>query len=183
MGKRFIILAVLVLPLHAVLSQQATAPESPEAERVRDGRQDGPERERRFQKLIDRMPPHMRQQMLENKERFDQLSPERREELRRQAAQRFQRIKEDFERAFNSQDLEALSPEQRESLKLNYFQKRRELEQRLRKEMQERRMRGVRQITKELSAEYNLPERPARQRPTSPRETQPPGQRPNRDNR
>ncbi|MBA2742906.1 MAG: hypothetical protein H0U43_01075 [Chthoniobacterales bacterium] len=99
------------------------------------------------------MPPDERQRFRSNAERWVQMAPEQRRQLRDREAQRRERIQRDTDAALRQSGLE-LEAERRAQFERRYIQERRRIEQQLRQEIEERRRRELAPVVEQLKKEF-----------------------------
>ena len=103
------------------------------------------------------MSPEDRQRFQSNIERWRQLPPEERRELRERAGWREQRLKREAEAAIHDSGLQ-LEAEKRAQFEARYMQERKRIEQALRQELKEKRQRELAPVVERLKKEFAQPQ-------------------------
>ncbi len=91
-----------------------------------------------------------------NMDRWKDLPPERREAMRDAARERVKRMKEELNILLQQAGGDNLTPEKREQIEARYFEARRELEGRLRREMDAARDRELPKIIQAIKVEFSI---------------------------
>ncbi len=105
-------------------------------------------------KALEALTPEQRKRFRDNFLRWSNLSPEERDALRKREDVRRQRMVEDVQHAIEQSGLQ-LDPARREQFTRRYAEERRKLEERLRKETEEKRGPEVQQIIARLKQEFS----------------------------
>ncbi|GEM_PF-5788095 len=106
-----------------------------------------------WQEYIQQLPPEEKAKLEDNLHRWQALSPEEREVIRQRAQATRERMQQAAEAAMTQSGL-TLPPDRKEAYVRQYLKERREIEEPLRKEMQQRRKPLVEEMTKNLDAEF-----------------------------
>lgn len=112
------------------------------------------------------MSPEDRQRFQSNIERWRQLPPEERRELRDRAGWRQERLKREADAAMRASGLQ-LEAEKRAQFEQRYMQERKRIEQALRQELQEKRQRELAPVVERLKKEFAQPQGSATPAPAS----------------
>lgn len=162
--------AVTASSLFGQEPQSSPAPTSPKPWAKRGGKNaapNSPEFEN-VQRAIDALTPEQRRRFQENFARWVNLSPEDKRVLRDQNELRRKRMRQDIDKAIRDSGLQ-LDATQRELFAKRYTEERRKLEEQLRREMQEKRQPGLREIVGKLKEEFSQPQPAAPAEVASPR--------------
>lgn len=153
MDRRRYLYALTAGALLAVGVEQAAAqlPGNPGPQR--SGPRMGGQMRQRRNPLRD-MSPEDRQRFQSNIERWQQMPPEERRELREREGWRQQRLKREAEAAIRDSGLQ-LEAERRQQFEERYMQERRQIEQALRREIQEKRRRELAPVVERLKSEFS----------------------------
>ncbi len=111
-------------------------------------------------RIYEKLPPEDKQRVRENLERWKEMSPEERETMRVREQQRRQKMLKETNDAIASSGLK-LDADQRQVYALRYAQERRKVEEKLRKEMEEKRKTLIEEVIQALKAEFNRPPAPS----------------------
>jgi hypothetical protein len=106
------------------------------------------------------MSPQDRMRFQSNMERWRQLPPEQRMELRQREVLRQERLKRESEAAIRDSGLQ-LEAEKRAEFEQRYIQERRRIERALRQELQEKRNREMAPVVEQLKKEFAQPQSPS----------------------
>ena len=106
-----------------------------------------------MQKKLEELSPDERLRMRKNAERWMQLNPDERKNLRDREDDRREHVKHEADAALKDSGL-SLDADRREIFELRYTQERRKLEQRLHKEMEEKRQQLLPDLNSRLKAEF-----------------------------
>ena len=99
------------------------------------------------------MSPEDRQRFQSNVERWRQMPPEERRELREREGWRQQRLKREADAAIRESGLQ-LEAERRQEYERRYMQERKRIEQELRRELREKRERELAPVVERLKKEF-----------------------------
>ena len=106
------------------------------------------------------MSPEDRQRFQSNIERWKQMPPEERRELRTREGWRRERLKREADEALRDSGLE-LEAERRRQYEQRYIDERRRIERALRQELAEKRKRELAPVVEQLKKEFQQPQRPS----------------------
>ncbi len=173
------LLALLAAPLASVsLAQEPETPppapkEAPEAPPRPPRPPTHPRREDRERWFKnEKLTPEQRKKFEENYNRWKEMPPELRMELRKNDENRRMRMRKEIDDAITKSGLE-LSPERRRLFVEKFTRERRSIEERLRKEMDKKRGEEVKQLIENLTGEFKAmpPEPPPEEKeaPTAPK--------------
>lgn len=112
-----------------------------------------PDPTRELDRQIEKLPPEKRKKLLKNAKQWKDLSPDQQEHIKFLNRQRKRRIKEGVDQALTASGL-TLNAEERKKFEDVYKKHRRDLELRLREEMDVRRKELLPGMIKEVVAEY-----------------------------
>lgn len=104
-------------------------------------------------KAIEALSPEQRKRFTQNLAKWANLSPEEKRALRDRDAVRRNRMSQDIERAAQEAGLQLKGP-QRAQFAKRYVEERRRLEERLRRETEEKRAPGIQEIVERLKGEF-----------------------------
>jgi hypothetical protein len=99
------------------------------------------------------MSPEDRQRFQSNVERWRQMPPEERRELREREGWRQERLKKEADAAVRASGLQ-LEAERRQQFEQRYMQERKRIEQELRRELREKRERELAPVVERLKKEF-----------------------------
>lgn len=105
-------------------------------------------------KLFQQLSPDQQQKIVQNLHRWQALSEDEREELRRRERVRRQQQEASTNDAYQKSGLQ-LTEEQRTQFRKRYIQERKRLEEQLQRETQEKRQQGNSTIVEQLKKEFS----------------------------
>lgn len=106
--------------------------------------------------FIQRLPSEKRARFRENLERWKTMTPEQRQAIRSQEGFRRKKLRAEAERAISDSGL-SLPEERKADFVRAYQERRRKIEERLFREMEEKRKPLLEQMARELAAEFSTP--------------------------
>lgn len=112
------------------------------------------------QKKYDSLPPEQQQKMQENWERWQNMTPEERKEMRDNEKLRHEKVLQEIEEALKESGLQ-LDDKTRDEYVMRYTEERRRIEQKLQMEMQEKRGPLVQDLIARLKAEFQSKSSPS----------------------
>ena len=121
-------------------------------------------------KLFDRLTPEEREKFKENFERWKALPPEERQALLMHEKMHREKMEQEIGEAIKTSGLQ-LDKDRREVYVLRYTQERRKIEERIRREMDEKRRPLLKEMTERLKTEFSAPTEspsPSQPAPTPP---------------
>jgi len=143
--------ALLVISLNAPANEPPADPPMPDIPQKMHK-----ERHREHPKPPPRDSKIDREQREKNMERWKNLPPERREAMRRAARERVERMQAELNGLIEQAGGDQLDPARRKQIEERYLEARRELEQRLRQQMEETREQELPKILESIKAEFEI---------------------------
>jgi hypothetical protein len=164
-GKQFgvVVFAILALSVQSLLAQKSDSPSPAPAQKPAPSAspqklsEDDKKRQAEFQQVqrfFDQMSPDERQRFAENLKRWQGLPPSEKQYLKQQEDFRQGKIAQEIACAIQQSGLQ-LDQDRQEVYALRYTQERRKVEQRLRKEMEERRKPLLADMMRRLKIEFS----------------------------
>jgi hypothetical protein len=147
---RFFGALILALVAPGALADSPTPQPSPTAQPASSARVE------EIRKSIEQLPPDQQEKVLQNLHRWQSLSPEERDYIRQQEHVRKLKQEEAVTEAYQKSGLH-LTETQRVQFRKRYLEERRQLEEELAKESQERRTAGNTTIIEQLKKEFATP--------------------------
>ena len=112
----------------------------------------GPDTEE-AKKFLDRLPPDQREKFRENFHRWQKMPPEEREALRLREEIRQRQVREEVEKLLQESGMQ-LDPHRRDQFTHRYSQERHQIEEKLQKELAEKRAPLVKELAGRMKAEF-----------------------------
>lgn len=119
-----------------------------------------------FKKRIESLPPEQRKKMMENFERWKNMSEEERQKARERFHNQEKFLHQGVKNALEKSGLQ-LDDEQREAFTLRYIQERQRVEETLRKEFSEKRRQMMDEVVDKLREEFSGKQTPKQKSPSS----------------
>jgi hypothetical protein len=112
-----------------------------------------------MRQTLEKMTPEQRQEYWRNFQKWMAMQPADKKEMSEREESRRNKIREEINNAIASTGLE-LSEEQKQQFKQRYFEERRAIEEKLRKDYEEKRAPLLKEMLERLKAEFAKPATP-----------------------
>lgn len=144
----FALTFLATLPSHAQ-EPSASSPPSEGQGKPPHNKIDGP----MARKIFESLPPEQQEKLRDNYQRWQQMSPEERKELREREQQRRQKMLKEIDEAIKQSGLQ-LDEQTRAAYAARYAEERRAIEEKVQKEMEEKRRPLIQDLINRLKKEF-----------------------------